>query len=848
MVAQIKASFGYFQLPINVRPWSNLAMASKWNIHKFGGTSVETADRYKAVAEIIKELGTQSRLAVVVSAMKGVTDKLINLVHLAQNKNDDYLANLEDLKKLHIKTVEELIEDSNKKSILANFEKDFQEIHDVLRAVRLTGTSSEQNRERVSGYGEVWSAQLLNGYLNQEKLNSHWLDARQVLIVESNPKNVVVNWAKSKELTQNWFKSNNNPIVIITGFVASTSGGVATTLKRNGSDYSASIFGALLDAQEITIWTDVDGVFSADPRLVPEAIVLDELSYNETSELAYFGAKVVHPATMGPAMKQKIPIWIKNSFNPKFPGTKIHHQSKSARTVKGFSAIDDVALINIEGNGMVGVPGVAERLFSSLSRSGVSVIMISQASSEHSICFAVPQSQADLAKKSVEQAFFAEIHQGQIESIQVSSKSSILAIVGDNMVKHPGVAGRFFKSLGQAGINIKAIAQGSSERNISAVIEEKESARALRTVHSAFYLSDQTLSIGIIGAGLIGQTLLNQILERASHLKSNRQIDIRIRGIMNSRKMILDDRQIDLSAWRNKLENSPVQSDLKKFTDHIQSGQFPHTVLIDSTASDDIPKHYPQWLKSGLNIITPNKRGNTSDFRFYEELRSVAKEKQKYFIYSTNVGAGLPIIQTLRDLHQTGDRILSIEGIFSGTLSYIFNEYNGENRFSDVVIEAKNKGYTEPDPRDDLSGVDVARKLVILGREIGLKLELSLVQIESLVPENLRQGSLKNFLEKLPENDKEMSTLLSKFKSLNQRLKYVGTIDEGGKVQVKLKPYAFDHAFNRISGSENIVAFRTIRYEKQPLIIQGPGAGPEVTAAGVFADILRLASYLGAPQ
>ena len=749
---------------------------SNWVVHKFGGTSVANSKRYQGVAEILRTQRKDVRSAVVVSAMSQVTDALIELVKLAQSRNESYKEKLGALRTKHLATVRELLNEASQgdsdrtTALIQAIESDFKDIEEILRGVWLARAESERTTELISGHGEIWSAQLLNSYLQAKGLSSTWLDARKVLTVTPTPTGVSIDWDRSKSQLETWLKENvttTTSYLIITGFVASTPDGIATTLKRNGSDFSASIFGKLLKSLSITIWTDVDGVLSADPRLVPEAVVLDELSYAEASELAYFGAKVVHPSTMAPAIQDKIPIWIRNTFNPTFPGSKIHADAKSDKLVKGFATINDMALLNVEGTGMVGVPGVAQRLFGALREVGVSVVMISQASSEHSICIAIPKAQAELAKKTVETAFFAELHHGQIQTISVNDQCSILAAVGDSMVNYPGIAGRFFGALGKAGVNILAIAQGSSERNISAVVSQNDEKKALRAVHSGFFLSAQTLSIGIIGVGLIGTTFLEQLKEQAIRLKEHFQIDLRVRGLMNSGRMVLEDPKIDLEHWKDSLINSSQKADLEIFAKHVQADHLPHTVLIDATASTEIPKHYAKWLRQGIHVISPNKKANTASMKVYREIRDAARMGHKHFLYETNVGAGLPIINTLRDLIQTGDQVEQIEGVFSGTLSYLFNNFEGSVPFSNIVIDAKKKGYTEPDPRDDLSGMDVARKLVILCREMGVEVELEEIKVESLVPEFLRDLSLDEFLKRLPEMDTLMTTRLIAAKQKN---------------------------------------------------------------------------------
>src|SRR5215213_3140884 len=800
-----------------------------WTVHKFGGTSLADADRYRAACEIILSERSGERVAVVVSAMSGVTNALIEAVNLAAAQDESYLQKLQALENRHLETINAL-QLRNSSTLSETVQSDFSAIKEVLRGVWITRLASERIIEFVSGHGELWSAQLLHAYLESQDYRSSWLDARKTLVVEPNPNTVTVDWHTSKQkLDAHHIETD---FLVITGFIASTHDGVATTLKRNGSDLSASIFGALLGARSVTIWTDVDGVFSADPRRVPEAVVIPELSYQEAAELAYFGAKVIHPSTMSPAITHNITVAIKNTFKPDAPGTKISATSPMDMPIKGFAAVEDMVLINVEGTGMIGIPGVAHKVFGALRAVDVSVVMISQASSEHSICFAVPLVHAELAKKTVEETFVVEMQRGEIQTVDLTEGCCIVAMVGDGMIDRLGMAGKFFNALGKAGINVRAIAQGSSERNISAVIKHTEATRALRAVHSAFYLSNQTLSIGVIGTGLIGGTLLSQLQTRIEELKRHRGIDLRVRGIMNSRKMILADRHLALDRWRDELSESPKTANLESFINHVNAAHLPHAVLIDATASAELTTHYESWLSKGINIITPNKKSNAGPLAGYRSLRETARRHQRYFLYETNVGAGLPIIQTLRGLVETGDEVIKIEGVLSGTLSYIFNSLDGRRTFSEVVREAHSLGLTEPDPREDLSGMDVARKLIILAREMGLEVEMDSVQVESLVA----------------EDDQTMAALLSSAREAGQVVRYVGTIDSNGDLSARMRRYPVDHPFASLSGSDNIVSFQTARYNTQPMIVRGPGAGPEVTAAGVFADLLRLASFLGAPH
>ena len=806
-------------------------MKSEWVVHKFGGTSVANAERYRAAAGIALASQPGERVAVIVSAMSGVTNELIKIVELAARHDDAYLANLAALKQRHLATITELeLSAAQTESLNTTITSDFNAIEEVLRGVWITRLPSERIVEFVSGHGELWSAQLLHGYLEARGHSSSWLDARDVLVVDPQSNTVVIDWQLSQQKLTDWQVKAD--LLVITGYIASTHDGVATTLKRNGSDFSASIFAALLGASSLTIWTDVDGVYSADPRRVPDAVIIPELSYQEAAELAYFGAKVIHPNTMSPAIANDITVWIKNSLRPEAPGTRISGVSTFEIPIKGFAAVEDMALLNVEGTGMIGIPGVAHKLFGALRAVDVSVVMISQASSEHSICFAVPQAQAGLARQTVAETFLAEIQRGEVQTVDSRESCCIIAMVGDGMIERLGMSGKFFSALGKAGVNVRAIAQGSSERNISAVIEQHEATKALRALHSAFYLSSQTLSIGVIGAGLIGRTFLDQLAARLPELRRERGIDLRVRGIMNSRKMILHDRELPLDAWQDELQASAAEADLETFVDHVHAAHLPHTVLIDATASAELPRNYEDWLSRGINVITPNKKCNAGPMASYRSLRETARKSQRYFLYETNVGAGLPIIHTLRDLIETGDEIIRIEGVLSGTLSFIFNSLDGTRTFSEIVREAHALGFTEPDPREDLSGVDVARKLIILAREMGLEVEMDSVQVESLVG----------------KDDQAIADLLSSARAQGAVLRYVGTIEADGSMSAGLRTYPQEHPFANLTGSDNIVSFQTARYNTQPMIVRGPGAGPAVTAAGVFADLLRLASFLGAPQ
>lgn len=825
---------------------------SPWVVHKFGGSSVADAACFRRVADIL-EAQPAARLGVVLSACKGVTDLLLGLVAQAEKQDTGYLAGLDALRARHATIAETLLPAETARLYMAGFDRDRHDIEGILQAVRLTRSAGRNVTDLISGYGEIWSTRLFREYFDTRSGVSggragvvRWVDARDIVVVEWGPLGPLVQWEESRRRMSAAVAADFAGTLIITGFIASDLRGVQTTLGRNGSDFSASIFGSLLDAAEIHIWTDVDGVLSADPRRVPDAQVIDSLSYNEAMELAYFGAKVIHPQTMAPAVGREIPIWIRNTFAPDHPATLICARPQSSLAVKGITTIENIALLNLEGAGMIGVPGTASRLFGALREEGISVVLISQGSSEHSICCAVPREQAERAVQTVRAAFARELTDGQIQSVEVDHELAILAVVGDGMAGIPGIAAKVFNALGTAAVNVRAIAQGASERNISVVVPAKAATRALRAVHSSFYLSAHTVSVGIIGPGTVGRVLLEQMASQSDRLRRNFKLDLRVRGLLSSKRMLLSDKGVGLGQWREEFAAATSSPDLTKFVEHVGVDYLPNRVIIDCTASGEVAKHYPDWLAAGIHVVTPNKKANSAPMDFYRGLQRARREGGTHYLYEATVGAGLPVIQTLRDLRETGDEVTSIEGIFSGTLAYLFNVYDGSREFSDIVSEAKQRGYTEPDPRDDLSGMDVARKLIILGREMGLMLEMSDVKVESLVPSGLEQGSIEDFLAKLPGHDAAMRQRYETARARGKVLRYVGRLTADGSATVGVMELDARHAFANIALTDNVVRFATARYNNNPLIVQGPGAGPEVTAGGIFADLLRLSAYLGA--
>ncbi len=821
--------------------------------HKFGGSSLASAERIATVVALMAGRDDDAQV-IVVSAMQGVTNALIALAETAASGGDVDIG-LYALKQQHDSAAVALL---GAQAHLAQsvFAEKFTELAELLKALRLLGDAPKGAMELISGLGEVFSAQLVCLSFRAKGHEAHYIDAREILRVEHTELGCQVLWPESEARLAAYLRAQFGDQIpkrfVITGFVARDQSGRITTLGRNGSDYSGSIFAAMFDATELHIWTDVDGVLSADPRQVPEAQVLTHMSYQEAFELAYFGAKVIHPQTMAPATRKNLPVFIRNTFNPTNPGTRIDATLSRRQPIKGITTIGAQAMVTIEGAGMIGVPGTAERVFSALKTAGVSVVMISQGSSEHSICCVVQQAVAEKARLLLSDAFARELAAGAIQSVSAEPGIAVLAVVGDAMAGVPGVAARLFAALGRARINVRAIAQGSSERNISVAIREVDATRALRAVHAGFYLSAQALSIGLIGPGQVGQALLKQMFAAAPRLHSGTNLDLRIRAIAGSRKMACSDRgfSADFDAL-NALQHSDTALNLEQFADSVQAEHLPHALIVDCSASDQVAQHYAGWLARGIHVVTPNKNAGAGDQERFDLIR--ANSVSAKFRYEATVGAGLPVISTLRDLLDTGDQIHSIEGMFSGTLAYLFNRFDGSSPFSALVNEAKRLGYTEPDPRDDLSGKDVARKLVILAREMGLKVSLEDVDVESLAPAVLAGASVEEFMRRLPEFDAPMQAKLDAARANQSVLRFVAKLvppsagsDASAKLTVSLQTLPNTHAFAHVALTDNIVQFQTARYCANPLIVRGPGAGPEVTAAGVFADVLRIASALGA--
>lgn len=830
-------------LPAAAEPAApELRAATSTIVHKFGGTSVADAERYRHVAQLL--LAREEAVQVtVVSAMKGVTDALIAVAGLAADNAPHWRDAWHALRARHRGAAVALLGEHAGQTV-EWLDARFDHLAEVLGALAVIGELPVEVLDRVQGLGEVYSAQLLGQYLQSLGEACAVLDARDVLVVDRGELGVDVDWVQSAQRLARWREAHPSPRVVATGFVARDRRDRITTLGRNGSDYSGAIFAALFNADELHIWTDVDGVLSADPRVVPEAVQLDALSYDEACELAYFGAKVVHPQTMSPAIERGLPIIIRNTFNPLHPGTRITAERTVAGPIKGLTLSPDLAVLNLEGTGLIGVPGTAERVFASLRNAHVSVVMISQGSSEHSICCVVKQAEAVRARDALLQAFAHELNLGQVQRVQLTDNVSVLAAVGDGMAGQPGVAARLFESLGRAQVNILAIAQGSSERNISVAVDSRHATKALRAAHAGFWLSPQTFSVGVIGPGNVGAALLDQLQAAQSQLLGRANVDLRLRAVASRSRMVLDQRGLH-GHWRSVLAASSAPTDLEAFTEHLLSAHLPHALVIDCSGSAEVADRYAGWLAAGIHVVTPNKQAGAGPLPRYQAIREAAAASGARFRYEATVGAGLPVITTLRDLVDTGDEVLAIDGIFSGTLAWLFNKYDGQVPFSQLVAQARGMGYTEPDPRDDLSGVDVARKLVILAREAGRDLSLEQVQVESLVPEALRQAGVEAFMAGLDAVDATFADRLAAAQARGAVLRYVARLSPDG-AQVGLVELPAGHAFGNLRLTDNVVQFTTRRYCDNPLVVQGPGAGPEVTAAGVFADVLRVAVGEGA--
>jgi len=814
---------------------------------KFGGTSVANADRLKLVADIaIAKQQEQNGLCIVVSAFSGMTDLLLKTVGLAEQNDDTYISSYDTfIKKVH-EVALGLLDNSTYESIKDELDENHISLQNLLAGVSLIQEASPKTKDYVVSFGERNCAFLLSKYLNSQGHSSEYVDARKVIKTDDNFGAAIVDFALTNDLIQKKL-SDKTTIYIATGFISSEKEtGVTTTLGRGGSDYSAAIFAAALDASTLEIWTDVDGVLTSDPRKVKKAYTIPELTYLEAAEMSHFGAKVLYAPTIRPVKEKNIPTRIKNTFNPEHPGTLIHHEvGEQSGIISGLSSIKNIALVSLEGSGMQGIPGIAYRLFKCMADGKINVIMITQASSEHSICIAINNADQKSAKSLIDKEFQTEINRRLIEPTKLTVDLCLLAVIGENMKNSPGVAGRLFDTLGKNSINVEAIAQGSSELNITFAVHKDDEAKALNAVHDAFFLSEyKTVHLFVVGVGLIGSTLLHQIRDHYDNIKENSKIELCLNGISNSRKMYFSEDCLPFDGFKEKLETSDIKADIGTFIDKMIEMNLPHSVFIDNTASKLIPEHYHRIIENNIAISTPNKIALSSSLRNYKKLKALSGSKNIPLNFETNVGAGLPVISTLKSLTTTGDKITKLEAMLSGSVSYIFNNFSTDRKFIDVVKEAQAKGLTEPDPREDLSGADVKRKILILARESGFEIEPDDVKIKPILSDAcLKADSVDAFYDELAKDSDRFTQMVEEAEAAGKKLRFIASY-ENGKGAISLQVVDSSNPFYSLSGSDNMIVIYSGRYNETPLVVRGPGAGADVTAAGLLAEIVSMSPVL----
>ena len=806
---------------------------------KFGGSSVANAENINKVVAIVQEAVKKDRTIVVVSALGGITDTLLAAGTLAASGDETYKEKLALIEQRHLEAVKALVPVTKQSSVLSLVKKHCNEIEDICNGIFLLHELSAQTRDRIMSYGELLSSQIITQRFLALDVPAVWKDSRELIKTNAAFGNAAVDFSRSNEKIKSYFESDKGQLYVCPGFIASESNGVTTTLGRGGSDYTAAIYGAALDANAVEIWTDVSGMMTADPRLVANARIIPHISYQEGMELSHFGAKVIYPPTIQPVMKKSIPVWIKNTFAPDDYGTLIEKESNSnGNSVRGISSMNKISLISLEGSGMVGIPGFSKRLFEALANESINVILITQSSSEHSICVAVEEAFVEKARLAANKAFSFEIETGKVDPVTVEKEQSILALVGDNMKSHPGIAGKMFHVLGRNGVNIRAIAQGSSERNISAVIASADVRKAINVLHEEFFETTyKQVNLFVAGVGNVGSRLLDQLYKQKEYLQEHLRLQVNVVGIANSRKMLVREEGIDLSNWKETLEKAE-KMDLQQYVDLVKEKNLRNSVFADVTANADVAGVYAQLLTKSISVVACNKIAASSAFSNYKKLKDLARSYNCQFLFETNVGAGLPVIGTLNDLLRTGDKVNRIEAVLSGTLNFVFNNYDGSRPFAEVVKQAQDEGYTEPDPRLDLSGTDVMRKIMILAREAGEVIEMEQIENRSFMPASCMQGSVDDFYAAMAKEEAHFKAIYDKAAGEGKKLKFVAQFDQG-KANVGLQHIDPAHNLYHLYGKDNIVLFYTDRYPDQPLVVKGAGAGAEVTASGVFADIMR---------
>ncbi|MCB0515759.1 MAG: bifunctional aspartate kinase/homoserine dehydrogenase I [Chitinophagales bacterium] len=813
---------------------------------KFGGTSVGNAQAIEELGSIVSNtLQNAGTAAVVISAMGGLTDQLLLAAKQAAEGIHQFPETVQTIKQRHLNTLETLFDQQVPPTVTKYIDQQLDDLQNLLQGIYLLREVSPRSLDCIAAFGEIMSSYMIAAYLDSRLGGVLHLDSRQIIKTDSNFTAAHVHFEETNTLLKNAYNTTDYQIFVQGGFIASNAKGVTTTLGRGGSDYTAAIVAAALDAEVLEIWTDVNGVLTADPRKVKKAFSLDKMTYEEAAEMSHFGAKVIHPPTILPAMQKNIPIKVRNTFNPAFSGTTIMRTVNDSHTVKGISSISAISLINIQGAGMKGVSGFASRTFKALAQKNINIILISQASSENSICFAIKPEDAENAIESLENEFEYEQKSRLIQQISVEHELTVVALVGSNMKHSTGVSGNMFMALGKNGINVHAIAQGSSELNISVVIHKNDETKALNALHEAFFLSDtRQLNLYMVGTGLIAKTLVAQINKQAQTLKQKHALEIHIAGITNSREMYLDPDGLLLSSIEDLSQTPSQEANLANFVDAMLESNLPNSIFVDCTASKDVILHYTRILAASISIVTPNKIANSGTYNDYVRLKSLARKHSVKLLYETNVGAGLPIISTLQNMLDSGDEIIKIEAVLSGSLSYIFNNFTEKKSFYEALSEAMQKGFTEPDPREDLSGMDVARKSLILAREMGLHAEMYDVKIEHFLPESCETTeSIDAFLAAVQQESNYFEQIIQKAKQNGCVLRFIAKISPKG-INIGLRNVPPDSPFYQLTGSDNMIVFTTARYNQPPLVIKGPGAGAEVTAAGVFAEIISLAHFL----